>query len=177
VSKAVGGLTSRAALIEYQGLSPDQDWCVVSLGVNDSAPDDGIPAQEFEENYRQLLEQLSTSKLLLWGPMYVNENAPAIRGRQNSIINERAAIVERLAEAHSAAYLSLMDLLDPTLHLEEDGLHLNAVAYDLLSTATLEVIDRQRTQAMVRQVRSATSKGEGAAGDASGLRRARGEDI
>jgi lysophospholipase L1-like esterase len=139
-SQAVGGLTSRDALTTYRHLVPNERWCIVSLGGNDAVPANRIDIDEFRENYEMLVDRLPDSRVLLLGPAQVDEAASDVRGRRNSHLANLSDVVGRLAAQRSFQFLPLFDLLEPSTHLVDDGLHLNGSAYDLLTVLIAKLL-------------------------------------
>lgn len=155
-SLAVDGLTAASALHEYADLvwSPNA-WCIVSLGMHDAATET-FDVRTFQRHYARLLRWMSATRLLLLGPSPlpappgaggVTHREPEGDGGAGTVARtttqrllDVTGVVAGLAAEAGAAHLSLRDLLIPGRHLQPDGWHLNADAYDLLADETWRII-------------------------------------
>jgi lysophospholipase L1-like esterase len=123
-SLAVGGLDTLAALRLLADPLPAADATVVSFGSNDAAPCKQVPLEQFTMGYAEILGRVGSPITVVMGPPPVREDRDDARGRTNAVLDDYAAAARQVAVASGAHFLDLREVLDATIDLDEDGLHL-----------------------------------------------------
>lgn len=150
-NRGVSGNTTRHLLERWQTDCLDLRPDVVSLliGVNDAnvplAPD------EYEGNYRQLLEQteakLPDVRWVLCEPFLLDGRVASV-ARQEAIAPIQR-IVRSLARERNAVFVPLQALFDdavqkaPPSYWAYDGVHATAAGFELMARAWLEAVGRE----------------------------------
>jgi acyl-CoA thioesterase-1 len=124
------------------------DILTVYVGINDTwrryDSDDPTSAAAFETDYRACLDELGgASTLILVEPFVLPVTAG--QERWSDDLDEKRAVVARLAAEHSAAFLPLQLLLSTAAEdhgnaaLAADGVHPTELGHRLIADAWLEV--------------------------------------
>jgi lysophospholipase L1-like esterase len=147
LNRGVGGDTTRNVLMRFERdvLAHHPDWVSMAIGVNDvwrffdSRPNEVVLIDEFEANYRKLLEPLQgNTGLILVSPFLIEPNrADPFRAR----VDEYVAVVKRLALEFEAIFVPFQDAFDASLlepsAFSDDRVHPNASGSQLMAETFL----------------------------------------
>jgi lysophospholipase L1-like esterase len=139
---AVGGLTTREALVRFPLQLPFGLWTLLSFGANDAAPWKQVPLGEFRESLGALIDRCRSDQVLVLPPPPVVEGSGEQTGRTNALVATYALAAREVAHAHHARVLGLVEplALDGSHHAA-DGVHLNDRAYEILAQSLLAMIE------------------------------------
>ena len=149
-NRGVGGDTTRNMLMRFDRdvLAHEPDWVSMAIGVNDvwrffdPEPNDAVSLEEFEANYRRLIEPLhKKAGLILVSPFLIepNRNDP-FRAR----VDAYAAVVKRLALEFEAVFVPFQEAFDasslePSM-FSDDCVHPNETGSRLMAATFLRAI-------------------------------------
>ena len=150
LNRGVGGDTTRNMLMRFDRdvLAHEPDWVSMAIGVNDvwrffdPEPNDAVSLEEFEANYRRLIEPLhKKAGLILVSPFLIepNRNDP-FRAR----VDAYAAVVKRLALEFEAVFVPFQEAFDasslePSM-FSDDCVHPNETGSRLMAATFLRAI-------------------------------------
>jgi lysophospholipase L1-like esterase len=146
----VSGDTTRHMLERFDRdvLAHHPDWVSIAIGVNDvwrffdPAPNDAVSLEEFEANYRKLLEPLhGNTGLILVSPFLIEPNRQdPFRAR----VDEYAAVVQGLALEFGAVFVPFQEAFDASSlepsAFSEDCVHPNETGSQLMAQTFLRAI-------------------------------------
>ena len=153
INRGVGGDTTRNMLERFDRdiLAHKPDWVSIAIGVNDvwrffdPAPNEAVLTDEFETNYRKLLEPLQDKAgLILVSPFLIEPD----RGDPFRVqIDHYGAAVKSLAPEFGALFVPFQEAFDAS-SLEPsafsgDRVHPNETGSELMSQTFLRAIDAQ----------------------------------
>lgn len=138
---------------DVEALRPDV--LTIHVGVNDMWRrfDSGDPtsARQFEDTYRRLLARTGEAEVIVMEPHFV-----PVRDEQRAWLedlDEKRAVVRRLAAETGAAFVPLQDLMTEAVQRSgaaavlPDGVHPMPAAAELIAAAWLAVYDARRITA------------------------------
>ncbi len=150
LNRGVGGDTTRNMLMRFDRdiAAHEPDWVSVAIGVNDvwrffdPEPNDAVLLDEFEANYRKLLEPLhQKAGLILVSPFLIepNRNDP-FRAR----VDQYSAVVKRLALEFGALFVPFQEAFDASSlepsAFSDDRVHPNETGSQLMAATFLRAI-------------------------------------
>lgn len=120
------------------------DYVVLNVGVNDA-----INQRDNQETYRKNLEQLINffkhSQVILIGPSYVDEKIKTQTIPE--ILVEYTQIAKEVADKNKVSFIDFYhyekSFEDPTLYLQDDGLHPSKLGYHLLGALIAQCIQQK----------------------------------
>jgi lysophospholipase L1-like esterase len=150
LNRGVGGDTTRNVLKRFDRdiVAHQPDWVSMAIGVNDvwrffdSAPNDAVLLEEFEANYRQLLEPLQgNTGLILVSPFLIEPD------RQDPFrlrVDHYAAVVKHLALEFGAVFVPFQEAFDASSlapsAFSDDRVHPNETGSQLMAQTFLRAI-------------------------------------
>jgi lysophospholipase L1-like esterase len=149
LNRGVGGDTTRHMLERFERdiLAHKPDWVSIAIGVNDvwrffgDNPQDAVPLEEFESNYRRILERLSFAKLILVAPFLIESNrSDPFRVK----VDQYWAVVQGLALEFDAVFVSFQAAFDASARepsaFSDDRVHPNDTGSQLMAETFLKAI-------------------------------------
>ncbi len=150
INRGVGGDTTRNMLERFDRdiVAHKPNWVSIAIGVNDvwrffdPEPNDAVSLEEFEVNYRKLLEPLQQkSGLILVSPFLIEPNRQdPFRAR----VDQYAAVVKRLALEFEAVFVPFQEAFDASSlepsAFSDDRVHPNETASQLMAQTFLRAI-------------------------------------
>ncbi len=118
LNRGVGGDTTRNLLMRFDRdiVAHKPDWVSMAIGVNDvwrffdDRPNDAVLIDEFEANYRKLLEPLrGKAGLILVSPFLIEPN---LQDPFRARLDEYALVVKRLALEFGAVFVPFQEAFD-----------------------------------------------------------------
>ncbi len=150
LNRGVGGDTTRNMLERFDRdiLAHKPNWVSIAIGVNDvwrffdHRPNDAVLIDEFEANYRKLLEPLhGNAGLILVSPFLIEPNrSDPFRAR----VDHYAAVVKSLALEFGAVFVPFQEAFDASSlepsAFSNDRVHPNETGSQLMAQTFLRAI-------------------------------------
>jgi lysophospholipase L1-like esterase len=149
VNRGVGGDTTRQMLERFERdiVAHKPDWVSIAIGVNDvwrffgDNRKDAVPLEEFERNYRSMLERLGFARLILVAPFLIEpDRDDPFRAK----LDRYAVVVEALALEFNAIFVPFQAAFDASplepSAFSHDRVHPNAAGSELLAQTFLRAI-------------------------------------
>ncbi len=144
------------ARVKSDIINLEPDYMSIMIGVNDVWHElsykNGIDAEQFEEYYNMLINQVKTAlpgiKIMILEP-YVIKGSATIENWQEfrHEVELRAEAAKRVAEKNKLPFVPLMKAFDemvekvPSGYLSEDGVHPTAVGHELIKREWLKMFN------------------------------------
>lgn len=139
---AAGGWNSHDCVKKAPYISKlKPDVLVLSVGTNDAAPWKEVDIKDFAENLPIIFNSFSAAKIifLLQPPVNEDKTPDKFNSLTKSISKKYHDSAKQICEEHNIAFIDSWDLFMPLQeqkidYHDEDGVHLNDLAYDMIST-------------------------------------------
>ncbi len=150
LNRGVGGDTTRNMLMRFEHdiLAHKPDWVSMAIGVNDvwrffdARPNEAVLIDEFEANYRKLLEPLrGKAGLILVSPFLIE---PDYNDPFRARVDQYAAVVNSLALEFGALFVPFQEAFDESSleasAFSDDRVHPNETGSQLIAQTFLRAI-------------------------------------
>ncbi|MGX7172674.1 SGNH/GDSL hydrolase family protein [Enterococcus ratti] len=123
------------------------EYVVMNVGIND-AINQRNNQETYQKNLQQMIQQFRNSHIILVGPSYVDEKIKT--QTVPKILIEYGKIAKKVAESMKVDFIDFYHyektFEDPSLYLQEDGLHPSKLGYHFLSTLIAQCIQIKEQQ-------------------------------
>lgn len=146
---AAGGWNTHDCVKKSHYISKlNPDVLVLSVGTNDAAPWKEVDINIFAENIPVIFSNFNTSKIIFFLQPPVNEDKiPAkYNSLTKSISKKYHDAAKQICEEHNIAFIGSWDIFMPLQeknidYHDDDGVHLNDLAYDIVSTELARLLE------------------------------------
>lgn len=155
INAGVGGDNTRGALkrLENDVLNYSPDMVTVLLGTADASKNKGIDIQEYEQNLRSIVGQITPRKTLLISSPPIDETLLSARKKAfpkanfvtMETLKQYVQVATKVAYSTNSYFLDLWSLMIAQSNYSrflqaKDGVHFNSRGYEFLTQVLLEKI-------------------------------------
>lgn len=158
INQGISGNTTRQLLdrLKEDVLDVDAEEVFMMIGINDvwqrfepTREKEWIMPEDFENNYRSLIEQIldNGQKLVLMAPFYL-ETDPNDPMRQ--LLNQYQAIIKKLSKTYDVDYLDIQKVMDAYLDkktyrsISDDKVHVNHIGNALIANTIYDYLKARK---------------------------------
>ena len=139
-----GDITPNALLRLDRVLAQKADAVLIFFGANDSAKHRGVSKLDFEQNLRQMIQQIGPERVILLTPPYHDDRYDKLR-RSNAQVQAYGQVTKQLAETFQLPLIDVFAAMaanQPLDWLQADGLHFSEIGYQNLATLIVRSLEK-----------------------------------
>jgi lysophospholipase L1-like esterase len=158
INRGVSGDTTQDLLARWErdAIRPQPDWLFIKVGINDvwsvfeGFYREGIGLEDFERNYRSLIEQVqyhARTQIILIEPFLVEKSQ---RENFRRVLSHYQAKIAQVAKEHNLLLIKLQQAFDqglksqPAEYWAEDRVHPTPIGHTLIALQVLKVCGFER---------------------------------